>query len=144
LQAIKEILSRPFTKREIKEREALRKKYLNNDSLSREPTEEELNEYDRRQAEMKDALAEQRSIITRKDRLNFQKGVINKKRIKQLEDFIRFESKPRSLEERFELNNLLLYGETYFYSRYTTFYFKKRYFQERDALILESRRSRGR
>src|SRR5215831_987387 len=89
-----ERLNTPLTKKQRKQREEYKAKYLNDDgTLKQEPTEDELREYD----EMQEELAMIKPIrINRADIDNFDKGIITKKRIKQLENFIRFRSQPKS------------------------------------------------
>lgn len=72
----------------------------------------EANEDYTEDAEQQDQLA-QLTRITSLDWANYRNGLVNKRRITQLENMIRFRSKPRGKIDRIVLNMLIKYGTVY-------------------------------
>ena len=118
-------LNTPLTKKQLMDLRERESRYFNADgSLKREPTDEELREYERAQE-----VSYLKCIrINRADMDNVDKGVINQKRIKQLENFMRFNSQPRSKQDRWELHCLLMYGKIYPYQERWKFRIDRRRF----------------
>ena len=79
-----------------------------------------------------------RPIVTRKDRDNIEKGVINRKRIKQLHGFIN-EYTPKTSKEHYELHCLLIYGEIYIYGKRRRFTLDTEWFEGEDYRISQER-----